>query len=261
MSGDGWAPPPAAGGDGSGGKQSGWRSWLIIVGLAVVLAGMVVAGLTLADGSDGGDSADRADTDAPADDPATTITTSRPSTTTTRPTTTTAPPWQDVASADGMFHVRLPGGWASITVRGDMTGRGAEMFPTDPPHASLADQVLSLLITPQSRFVALDGNAPPFVEETDILLVENGESNVGQQTAYDALKRSIEGQVRREGTLQTAAGVANWLEYAPANVPGIVARNYLIVRYSTAWVLTFWSGDMDHRAGVADLVVGSFTLT
>jgi hypothetical protein len=254
VGGPGDARADADDGSPAGGEAGRSRSWLIVVGLVVLLVGLVAVGLALAGGGDDGE---------PADNEASTASsaaTTAVSTTITRPTTTTtAPPWQDVASADGSFHVSLPRGWASITVTGDMAGRGTEMFPYDSAHADLADQVLGILVTPQSRFVAMDGEAPALVDQTSILLVESGPSNVSQPVAYEAAKQHTEGEVRQEGTVQTTDGEANWFEYTPADVTGgIVARDYVLVRNGTAWLLTFWSGDMASHRGVADQLVGSF---
>jgi hypothetical protein len=226
-----------------------------MAGLVVLLVGLVAAGVVVATNGD----AESADGEGGEEaSPASTTSTSS-TTTTTRPTTTTAPPWQGVTSADGAFQVELPNAWGSITVTGDMAGRGNEMFPGRPERAALADQVLSILVTPQTRFVAMDGDGPSYVEYTDMLLVESGPANVSQEAAYDTAKRYTEDPIEREGRVQTPVGEVGWFEFSPEAVPTMVARKYVLVHDGAAWVLTYWSGDMAGRAGTADGIAGSFT--
>lgn len=243
------------------GGRGGSRAWLIPVGFVVLLVGLVIAGVVVSGGDSDTTSSDRAATDAPAKGRATSTTASpgSPSSPTSQSTATTAPPWQDVASADGAFHLRLPGSWGSITVTGDMTGRGTEMFPDDPEHAGLADQVFDSLITPQTRFVAMDGDAPATVEQTAMIFVESGPSGLDQQATYEALKQYTDVAVQREGRAPTAVGEAAWFEFSPPGLPGMVGRKYVLVHDGTAWLLTFWSSDMATQGPVADQLVASFT--
>jgi hypothetical protein len=139
-----------------------------------------------------------------------------------------------------------------------MTGRGGEMFSDDPERAELAELALTILPTPQTRFLAMDGDSLPYVEETDVLIVESGPASVGQQAAYDLAKQYTEAPILREGTATTPVGVVGWFEISP-DVPEMVARKYVVVHGGTGWVLTYWSGDLAGSSGRTDRIVGSFT--
>jgi hypothetical protein len=93
---------------------------------------------------------------------------------------------------------------------------------------------------------------------TEMLLVESGPSNVGQQEAYEAAKRSTTVEVQGEGRVQTVVGEAGWFDFPAPGVPSMVGRRYVIVDNGTAWLLTFWSRNMALEARVADQIVASF---
>ena len=213
----------------------GALAMLLVVGLVVVLTG---------DDSD----------DAPDGTSATTTTeqTTVPTTTTAPPPTTTGPVRAAVGFG-GVFEVQLPAGWGSISVDGDMRGRGAEMFPDDPGHAEVADLIFDILLTPQTRFVAMDGNGGPSVTESDLLIVENGPAQVGLDAAFAAAKAATAAEPLAEGRVATPVGDAAWFDLAgPA---GLRARRYVIVRDDAAWLLTYWSADAENLGAAADDVV------
>lgn len=236
------------------------RSRLVVVGALGLTTGLVVglvAALVVRAGGDDDESDDRAGADSPAAERASSTMASS-STTTTRPTTTTAPPRQDVVSDDGALRMSLPEGWVWTTVSGDMTGRGAELFPNRYPMAAFADQVFATLLTPQTRFVAMEGDDAAAVQMTEILLVESGPANVGQQEAYEAAKQASDVSVQQEGRIQTAVGEAGWFDFSAPGVPEMVGRRFVLVHNGTAWLLTFWSGNMALEAPVADEILVSF---
>jgi hypothetical protein len=221
----------------------------------VVLVALAVAGVVVT-GGDEPRAQESADDRAGEDDRAAATATSSP--TTTQPTTTTEPPWQTATGADGAFQIELPADWRAANVAGDMTRHGYNMFSDDPERAELAETALTILPTPQTRFLAMDGDSLPTIEDTDILLAESGPASVDQQAAYDLAKQHTDVAILREGTVTTPVGVVSWFETSPEQT-GMVARKYVVVHDGTGWVLTYWSGDMAGSGGRADRIVGSFT--
>jgi hypothetical protein len=237
------------GNDGPG--ADGSRSGRVVVNaLGALAAAALVVGLVVVLSRDGGD-----DTASGTDeDPTTTTepTTSTTASTTTVPTTTTVPVRAAVGFG-GVFEVQLPAGWGSISVDGDMRGRGAEMFPDDPGHAEVANLIFDILLTPQTRFVAMDGNGGPSVTESDLLIVENGPAQVGLDAAFAAAKAATAAEPLAEGRVATPVGDAAWFDLAgPA---GLRARRYVIVREDAAWLLTYWSADAENIGTAAAEVV------
>lgn len=236
------------------------RAVALIAGLAVALVALTVAGIVVAGDDDpqeraSADGSDDTEDDAGDDDDRATTTAS--STTTTRPTTTTEPPWRSITGAGGAFQVQLPPDWRGIDITGDMTGQGTAMFPGDAPHANLAETTLSILPTPQTRFLAMEGDSVPTVEDTDILVVDSGPANVGPQAAYDLALEYTDSPILREGTVTTPAGVVGWFETEPTGL-GITGRHYVFVHNGTGWYITYWTGDIDESGGQADRIVGTF---
>jgi hypothetical protein len=244
--------------DGDGGSRAARRRRpaLVAGGVGLVIA-VVVAVLVIGGGSDDDDSnGDDAAATTEADD--TTSSTTTTSTTAPTTTTTTAPALA-AAGIEGVFSMQLPSTWASIGVNGDMHGRGAEMFPDDAEHAALADQIFDTLLTPQSRFLALDGDAPADVTQSDMFIVESGPGAVDVETAFAAAKDHTNAEVLAEGRITTPAGDAPWYEIAgPA---GLNARNYIVAQAGVVWRLTYWSSDEANRAANADQLVATFTPT
>lgn len=222
----------------------------------VVLVALAVAGLVVT----GDDEPPEQDSAAGAADDDRAATTATSSPTTTRPTTTTEAPWQTATGADGAFQLELPADWRAANVAGDMTGHGYDMFADDPERAELAEMALTILPTPQTRFLAMDGDSLPTVEDTDIVIVESGPASVDQQAAYDLAKQYTDTPILQEGAVTTPAGAVGWFETSPDQT-GMVARKYVVVHDGTGWVLTYWSGDMPANGGRADRIIGSFTPT
>jgi hypothetical protein len=219
--------------------------------LAAVVAIVVATGRLLGD--------DQGTTSADGREPVGDRPSSSTSVSTTEPATTTAVPAQTATDAAGAFSVVLPPGWGSITVDGDMTGRGTEMFPDDSSDATIAENAFGALVTPQTTFLAIDGEASSLVPLPDILTIDRGPSAVGTEEAFAAAKQFHTGDpIEGEGSLATPAGEARWFEFSAA---GIDARRYVLVNNGTGWVITYWTANTTSGVVASDQVVGSFTPT
>jgi hypothetical protein len=237
------------------------RARLILAGVAVV-ALAVVGGRVLAFGGDDDDDAagpQRATTTVATT--TTRATTTEASTTTTAfaTTTTTAPTFVPVAAAGGAFQVSLPSDWGSTDVGGDMSGRGAEMFPHNVAHAGLVNDVLETLVTPEMSFMAMEGSGVADLLHADVLLVESAPANVGLEAAYATMKESRPVEVLAEGRSSTGVGESAWYEFEAPGVAGLRGREYVLVHHGKAWMVTYWSADMPTRGTIADQILASFT--
>jgi hypothetical protein len=165
-----------------------------------------------------------------------------------------------VASSDGAFELELPSAWAHLTIDDGLAGAGARMFPDEADRAGLADDILAALVTPQTRFVAIDGSGPVWLDETQILVVDgdgpypgmNLDIAVGRLHEYASPGPD---NIEASGRLTTRAGEAAWIDF---QVTGMQARRYTIVHDAHLWLLTYWSGEPGPGVEVANRIVRSF---
>jgi hypothetical protein len=252
---DGERPQPPIGGLFA---STGWA--FVVVGIAASLVvGIITASVVLALDRYG-PSQDA--TDESASRTTTSTSTTSMSTTTTVSTTTTAPEpvWQTVASSDGAFELELPSAWAHLTIDNGLAGAGARMFPDEADRAALADDVLDALVTPQTRFVAIDASASVSLSATRILIVDgqDGYPGITIDMAIERLHRDASpgpDNVEVAGRLETRAGEAVWIEFELADMQ---ARRYAIVHGDQLWLLTHWTGDSGAAAQAANRIVRSF---
>jgi hypothetical protein len=134
------------------------------------------------------------------------------------------------------------------------------MFPDDPDRAALADDILGALVTPQTRFVAIEASGSVSLNATQILVVDGrgGYPGITLDMAIERLHTygtAGPENIGGTGRLDTRTGAAGWIEL---EVAGMHGRRYATVHGDQLWLLTYWAGRSVADPSVGDRIVSSF---
>jgi hypothetical protein len=164
---------------------------------------------------------------------------------------------------DGEFEVSVPDEWVAVSMRGDISGTGAEAFPDDEARATALDQMLGAM--PRLiLFAAVDPETVGTRFLTNVNLVRvpappGGDLGVMEELAPREIAAQGGEQVGEPERVTLASGDALRIEYENEALDAEFVQFY-VVADDMVWTLTFNATDLADYEGQPDAIAESFDL-
>jgi hypothetical protein len=165
---------------------------------------------------------------------------------------------------DGEFEVSVPEEWVAVSMRGDISGTGAEAFPDDEAKSAALDQMLGgmprLIV-----FAAVDPTTvgTRFLTNVNVVRVPGppgGDLGVLEEIAPREVAAQGGEQVGEPERVTLASGDALRIEYENEALDAEFVQFY-VMDDDMVWTLTFNAADLADYEGLPDAVAETFDLT